>query len=691
MFDRRNFMKFVGGAVAGTMATPVIWKTLDDLSIWSQNWSWIPRLEKGENTYVRTVSKMCPSACGLNVRLVGGRPVRALGDEKSPLSLGGLSPLAATEVQLLYSPARLRRPMKRAADGGYTAISWDEAESILAKKIADARASKGLFCVSGDENGTINELLSALVTSCKSSDFYMMPSDARSAAVAWNTICGEVGRVGYDFARSTFVLSVGANILESWGPVVANRRSWGNARPAGKNPAMKIAYAGSVQNGTAAGADTWLPIRPNTELAFLLGIVHILFENKSVPAGFEPLKRLANDWDSQRIANVTGIEPEQLINVVNELQKAKAPLVIVGSESGQGCASIPMMLGMLLNFLLGRLNRDGGMRALPLATPAVQGAMSYHKMMANDLNAAASDVNDDKKASPELLLIYEANPVYAIPSEAMRGLVQKSKFSVSFSCFLDETARMCDLILPSAMGLERFDDVSTQYGVGELMYTIAKPVMKPLFEARSAGDVLLECSAKAGINLGYTSFVQVLKNKALRCGADWDVLMQGDSFVSRGTMALRELVMPMTWLTEAVKHIPAKPEGASVAVATTTRLAFGTADSGLPPFATKLVGRDIAGRALSARMNKATIDSKGLAEGRMITLSTDNGKVLAKVVRDEGVAMDTVALATGFGHTNFDEFNDGKGANVMLLGQMVKEPITGLVNWTCCEATIAKA
>ena len=49
MLDRRGFLKFIGGAAVGTLATPVVWKGLDDISIWSQNWPWIPSLQYGNH------------------------------------------------------------------------------------------------------------------------------------------------------------------------------------------------------------------------------------------------------------------------------------------------------------------------------------------------------------------------------------------------------------------------------------------------------------------------------------------------------------------------------------------------------------------------------------------------------------------------------------------------------------------
>lgn len=249
MLDRRGFLKFIGGAAVGTLATPVVWKGLDDISIWSQNWPWIPSLQYGnhENTYVRTVSKLCPAAGATKIRLVGGRPVRVLSDPESPLG-GGVSALAVTEVQMRYSPARLKRPLLRNSDGGYREITWEEAEKLLLEKLAAAKKQTehdSVVCISGDENGTMNELLAGFAAQTGSGRFFAMPSDAQATAQAWKLMGGR-GRVGFDIPNSDYVFAVGANVLETWGSVVVNRHAWGQARPAGAEPAMRLAYAGPV-------------------------------------------------------------------------------------------------------------------------------------------------------------------------------------------------------------------------------------------------------------------------------------------------------------------------------------------------------------------------------------------------------------------------------------------------------------
>ena len=84
--DRRGFLKFIGGGTVGLVASPIIWTTLYDAVYWTQSWSWIPRLKYGESDYIPTVSKFDPTATGIRVRVVDGRPVRVLSDPDNAMT-----------------------------------------------------------------------------------------------------------------------------------------------------------------------------------------------------------------------------------------------------------------------------------------------------------------------------------------------------------------------------------------------------------------------------------------------------------------------------------------------------------------------------------------------------------------------------------------------------------------------------
>ena len=185
MLDRRNILKFLLAGAAGAMLTPMPWKLLEDSALWTQNWPWIPSGRKGEVTFRRSSSKLCPSGAGMRVQLVNGLPVRLLPDPKHPLSLGGISALALAEIQLLYSPARVRAPLLRGADGILRPVSHQKAMEVFAsalRRILARGEPDRVLCLCGDETGSIYEFLSSLLRGLHSGEFYFMPSQLRGAA-----------------------------------------------------------------------------------------------------------------------------------------------------------------------------------------------------------------------------------------------------------------------------------------------------------------------------------------------------------------------------------------------------------------------------------------------------------------------------------------------------------------------------
>ncbi len=681
-------MKFVAGSTVGIMATPLPWQLTDDVSIWTQNWPWIPRNEDGPSEFIPTVSKLCPSSVGMKVRTVAGRPVRAIGDPAHPLSLGGISAIAAAEVQMLYSPSRLKRPLRRTSDGAYVAITWGEAQAMLEEQLSAVQGSaEKLACLSGDENGTINELLSGLLAAAGSSNFFLMPGEAQPASHAWELMGGQ-GQPGFDFETSDHVLAIGANVLESWGPAIRNRRLFAEKRPHGEEPGVRYVYAGAVQNNTAAGADQWVPIKPGTEAVFAMGIAHLLINGGAIAnmVDFGQFKALAAGFTPAKVAKLTGLSPAKLQSVADQLSAASRPLVVTGSEFGQGAGVAVALAGFAVNMLLGAKN----ITALPIADTVVPSAMSRSQMIKQDFVAYLSRINAGKVAVPQVMLIHEANPAYALPqADDMAKVMKKIPFKVSFSTFLDETAMLCDLVLPTPAGLERQDDVNTPYGCGKVTYCLAKQVISPLVDARPAGDLLLITAAKLGINLGHSTFESVLKAKARAMGANFQSLGSGVPHVSTTTLPMVGMRLRADILRQTVPSaIPKEP----FAVAPVHKLNLGTSNTGIPPFNTKTIRRwELQGNELYVMMNMATARKLGVQQHDAVIVSSKDRSFGARVNIFEGVTSDTVAVPLGFGHTAFDQFSKNKGANIMHLLTVDFEPVTGRSIWTRVGVNIAKA
>ena len=127
---RRDLLVWSAGAAAGLMVTPVPWKLLDDTSIWSQNWPWIPQPARGPVEVKQTSCTLCPNGCGMRVRMAAGWPVGVAGVTNHPASRGALCPLAFGAHQLNWHPRRLETVRHR---GGGS--SWSEAQFGFCERV----------------------------------------------------------------------------------------------------------------------------------------------------------------------------------------------------------------------------------------------------------------------------------------------------------------------------------------------------------------------------------------------------------------------------------------------------------------------------------------------------------------------------------------------------------------------------
>jgi anaerobic selenocysteine-containing dehydrogenase len=689
--NRRTFIEVVAGGVVGSLFTPVIWKSLDDVSIWTQNWSWIPKLKYGELSTKPSIAKFGASPCQLQVRTAAGRPYGVMGSPESELSKGGLDALSAGGAQMLFSPSRVKSPMKKEGDK-LVPVSWEDAEKILSDKLASVKGKPGkIASVSGDETGTAAEALSAFVQEMGSENAYMMPGDFQAASQAWSIMGGE-GQPGYDLDNSDFVLMVGADIMESWGPAVRNQRVFAEKRPTGGDVEAVYVYAGPFVNGTASVSDKWIPVQAGSGAIFCLGLAyHLLKMGAVAPASdFEDFKTLvASRFSPDKVEKAIGVKPAVLAGLAKQLRTSSAPLVICGSESGQGAGTADVVAGAALNMLLGSVNRKGGMVAVSEFPKAVESAPTKAEMATRDFAGYLMQIASGKTAAPDVLLVHEANPVYAMPqAETAAAAIEKVPFLVSFSTWMDETAVKADLILPNPHSFERFDDVQSPYGSGAAMLAACGPVVENSpFDCKQTVDVLLDVSSGLGIDLGYDSYEEMLKGKAEKAGADFDELLEGKTFVADSA----DFNGSLTFAAPALSKAVIMPKGGEITLAPYVQLNIGSATMAIPPLNCVTISEEeLKGKDLFVQLNSATAAKLGVAEGSKVKLGGAAGECVARVHVNEGVMTGVVAAPFGLGHTAWDVYSRGKGDNINKVLSVSTEPGSGMAVWKGSKVSVAK-
>jgi anaerobic selenocysteine-containing dehydrogenase len=730
--DRRSFLSFVIGGAAGTALSPLPWKITDDSSIWSQNWPWTPVPPKGEATYVTSTCTLCPGGCGISVRRVEDRVVKIEGLKGHPVNDGGICILGAAGAQLLYSPTRVRAPMKK-VDGAWQTISWDQAIGEVAGALKELRGKgqpQSVAWASDTDRGTTAELCRRFLTVYGSPNFIRTPSMQDAYEMALYLTQGNRAMAGFDVAQATYVLSFGSGLIEGWCSAPYMFRAKGAMQAKGG----RLSQAEARLSKTAAKADQWLPVKPGTEGALALGVIHVILKEglyrkdfiEGHASGLDALRKLAGDaYAPEAVSKTCGIEAKAIVELAKTFAGAKKPLAICGRGAGRVPGNVQEYLAVhFLNALMGSINTSGGVIAVPepdyirwpepemdavaskgMQQPRVDGAGSKSFPATRYLLNRLPEVLSAGSAAPvQALFVSSANPVYSLAdSQKAAAVFKKIPLIVSFSSFMDETAAMAHYILPSPIYLERFEDVPGALGFPKPVIGLAKPVVAPSLNTRTTGDVVIRLAKAVGGTVAgafkWESYEACLKQTL---GNTWEPLKKSgysvDAKFAPGPFETESTKFEFTNadIAQLPVYAARKAPGDEAAYPLTLvpydsmRLTAGAIGS--PPFLVKSVEATILSRNdVQVEVNPATARELGFADGAEAVLSTPKGSAKVKVYFFDGIMPGLIGMVRGLGHTAYDKFLAGKGVNTNDLMGSVEDPGTGLEAGWGIRAKLAKA
>jgi len=323
---RRDLLAWTGGAVAGMFFTPVPWKVLSDVSIWTQNWPWIPQPPRGPVDVKETTCTLCPNACGLRVRMAGGAPVGVAGLPSHPISRGALCPLAFGAHQLNWHPARLRDVLHRGRKS-----SWDEAAAAFRKAMGE-----GPIAIIDGRNGRAASALYARFAAAHGGSYSAVRSPEEKALAPYEKWTGvPAAALGYDLENARTIVSFGAPLLDGWATPGRFTRLWSERAAASSDPELRVIQIEPEQSRTAAFAWKWIRVRPGSEAALASSIARVLLEERLVSArGPMPPDTAAQ----------TGIDPEVIRQLARTIVE-RTPAVVIPAGENESVAALNVILG----------------------------------------------------------------------------------------------------------------------------------------------------------------------------------------------------------------------------------------------------------------------------------------------------------------------------------------------------------
>lgn len=706
--DRRSFLGLGLGAVAGIAVSPVGIKLTDDSSIWSQNWPWTPVPVDGEVTYVSSVCSLCPGSCGISVRKIEDRPVKIEGLAEHPINNGGACLHGIAGLQYLYDPARIKTPLKKNGDK-FEKISWDDAIALVAGKLADIRNSgspEKLACIADKEQGSVSGLFKRLLKTFGSSNFYTMPSFESYLELTAASLHGEGTTIGFDLENSDFVLSFGAGIIEGWGSPV----NCFKAVASRKEREAKLYQIEPRLSNTAASADKWITINPGTEADLALGICSVLLKNNlfdssatvDFKGGFNKLAAtLQKDYTPSKTAEITGVKESDIEEMATLFAKAEMPVAVFGKGRGDGAQSLKELIAVhTLNCLVGAVNKKGGAFVQPISeylefpeeTMDSIAEEGFAKTRSGRyVNHLFEEINASSQPVVEALFVYNANPCYSLHDpKTVKQAFGKIPFVVSFSSFLDETAKEADIILPSHTFIERIEDVPSGAGLAKTVIGLAKPVSKPVFNTKHPGDsIILIAKALEGSiaqSFEWETYDECLENVT---GGIWDSLSESGYAILSEDVPGETVGVNVSFLADNPATVLAQGdyELTLIPIDNMRLISGATAASA---FAIKTVSDTVLkGKDIAVEINPLT--AAGLKDRGFATLTTPMGSARVLVNLSEGMMPGVIGMVKGLGHTFDNKYVSNKGFNINDLIGPVIESGSGLDAAFGIKAKISKA
>ena len=463
----------------------------------------------------------CPDACSLLIDVdESGRGSRLRGNPDHPVTRGFLCGKVARYLEREYSPDRLLYPLKRTGPKGagqFARIGWDQALDEIAERLdAVAREYGPESVLPYSYAGTMGYLNGS---GMDRRFFHRM-----GASRLDRTICSAAGIAGLNealglrhaiepeqFRHSRLIIAWGANILGT------NVHLWPFIVEARRNGA-KFYTIDPYQNRTGKLSDRHYSIRPGTDTALALGMMHVItlegLEDRDYvdryTLGFAELKERVREWTPRRAAEMTGIEPDAIVELAREYASTRPAAIrlnygVQRSERGamavRTIALLPALTGawrdaggglQLTTSAAFQVNRTALERPdLQLASPLGREARLVNMTLLGD---ALTTLENPRVHA---LVVYNSNPAAIAPDQnAVRsGLKRDDLFTVVLEQFQNDTADFADILLPSTTFLEHTD---LYYAYGHFHLQLARPALRAPGEALPNVEVFRRLAARMG-------------------------------------------------------------------------------------------------------------------------------------------------------------------------------------------------
>ncbi len=483
----------------------------------------------------------CPDTCSWQVAVAraSGRAVDIWGHPDHPVTQGRLCGKVDRYLERTYHQGRLTTPLRRIGpkgSGEFAPVTWEEANAAIAARLQTIIAADGPEAVLPYSYAGTMGLLQG--EGMASRFFHKL-----GASLLERTICSEAGFEGYiytigaaegmeteAYAHAGLILIWGSNTLTS------NLHLWPFVQAARKQGA-RVIVIDPANTRTAQAADEWIAVRPGTDGALALAMMHVIIGEGLYDAdyvarytlGFDQLAQRVTEWTPARAEAITGVGAERIRTLARAYATLQPSAIRVnyglqrhygGGMAVRTIACLPALVGAWRRYGGGiQLSASGYFRHLDrtqLYRPDLLAGRTPRRINMNRLGDALSTdpaqlaqahyhprpvdgIPDPAAAGPlvKALIVYNCNPAAVCPDQAAvrRGLQREDLFTVVLEQFQTDTADYADYVLPATTQLEHWDILKPY---GHMHLALNRPAIAPVGASLPNSEIFRRLAAAMG-------------------------------------------------------------------------------------------------------------------------------------------------------------------------------------------------
>ncbi len=484
---------------------------------------------------VPTLCEMCVWRCGVRAKVVNGVIEKLEGNPAHPHSQGYLCARGQSGLMVTYDGDRVLEPLMRVGERGsgrFRRVSWKEALDFISTKMQLIKDTYGPEAMVFSSTHNLSQpLFENLLYGYGSPNYGTQRSLCFNSMVVAHLMTYGIQEPARVYDNKDYMIFPGRNIF---GAISTSETRAVMQRVA---EGAKLIYLDPRFNETAAKATEWLPIKPGTDLAFYLALIHVLIEEnlydrwfvENYTNGFEELAAEVEQYTPRWASAITEIPEATIYRIAKEFGEHRPRAFIhPGWRTSNFINSFQTERAIAVaNALMGLCPEEGDCMfsdessvplgsppqpAYPPATaPRLDGVPWKYPMVPTKLGVFQEirdsivdyDPDDPDSAGYQAhgWFIARQNPMMSLPDRSRtKAAFEKLDLVVVVDVIINDTAWYADVILPEASYLERYDPL---HSVGNRVY-----LRQPVVKARGQGRSALWIYKQLGERLGLGDFFQ---------------------------------------------------------------------------------------------------------------------------------------------------------------------------------------